>query len=138
MDHLETHQANCEEVLGREDFVDEQKAYAAEVEQFIKTYPGYCKSCSGWGGNTSCYDPSPAGISLSPGYMMDWEPCSNCVEEGRCPRCGGTCEFEEGPDHYVCRGTCGWSSDDDEPGIPDGPEPPCCTCEPDYDVNECF
>lgn len=32
-------------------------------------------------------DPSPAGISLSPGFYEYVEPCP-CVEAGRCPWCG--------------------------------------------------
>jgi hypothetical protein len=63
-------------------------ARAAYAEQ----WPNYCRTCEGYGGFVSTYDPSPAGVSLSPGWMEDFDPCT-CQTDGdwweaKCPRCG--------------------------------------------------
>jgi hypothetical protein len=58
-------------------------------------YPNHCRRCEGWGGQKSRYDPSAAGVSLSPGWMYDWDDCSKCTDQGVCPRCGYTWTDED-------------------------------------------
>jgi len=50
-------------------------------------YPDYCHVCQGTGEILYSYDPSPAGVSLSPGMMIDSDPCLECLQKGLCPRC---------------------------------------------------
>ena len=70
-------------------------------------------------------DPSPSGVSLSPGYMEDWDPCTECVEQNKCPRCGGPLTGKRNePDTLYCR-KCRWNSDEKFEGIPERPE---CDC----------
>ncbi|MEI7770113.1 MAG: hypothetical protein WCI67_09010 [Chloroflexales bacterium] len=52
-------------------------------------WPHHCQECGGSGGIGYSYDPSPAGVSLSAGSMMDYEPCDCFAERGVCPRCAG-------------------------------------------------
>ncbi|MEK6860492.1 MAG: hypothetical protein AABY07_00845 [Nanoarchaeota archaeon] len=59
-----------------------------EREEYLKRYPNYCRKCNGEGGESFSYDPSPAGVSLSPGFMIEFEPCDTCTEKGICARCG--------------------------------------------------
>ena len=54
---------------------------------YMLQWPNYCRECNGYGAHFFQYDPSPAGIGLSAGYMTDADPCG-CVESGHCPRCG--------------------------------------------------
>lgn len=65
-------------------------AYEAE-------WPNYCRHCHGTGGFIEKYDPSPPGVSLSPGYMEDGHPCPECTENDKCSRCGGYCPDIENP-----------------------------------------
>lgn len=95
----------------------------------------YCTHCEGEGGSVSYYDPSPAGVSLSPGYMVDWDPCPHCTEKGICPRCGadlplvtyedfdGTLVVDDETDPNKPCLRCGWN--------PDKPDicPPLMECE---------
>ncbi len=100
----------------REAYEKYQKALA----EWQAKWPNACKKCGGWGGHTYKYDPSPAGVSLSPGCMTDFDPCEapGCISEGNCARCGkpalstipGVCEEGEGP----CK-ECGWNYNDGEP-----------------------
>jgi hypothetical protein len=57
-------------------------------EAYDSKWQHHCRKCHGLGGFLYSYDPSPAGVSLSPGYMQDFDTCSDCVEQGKCPRCG--------------------------------------------------
>lgn len=80
-------------------------------------WPNYCPKCEGLGFHYYQYDPSPPGISLSPGYMVDCDPCK-CIEKaGACPRCGEQFitddNFEELQDRngvFSCP-FCDWQSD---------------------------
>lgn len=63
------------------------KALQAERYQYAQRWPNYCHHCEGEGIRTYSFDPSPAGVSLSPGVMYDSDPCPKCLEESRCPRC---------------------------------------------------
>jgi hypothetical protein len=56
--------------------------------QWEAAWPNHCRACEGWGGREESYDPSPAGVSLSPGSMTDFEPCEKCGASDLCPRCG--------------------------------------------------
>jgi len=104
--------------------------YAAEIEKYTSEWPDYCVACGGWGGHYSSYDPSPAGVSLSPGYMIEYDPCRVCVEQLICPRCGKeTINLVEsrGGDTYLCAG-CGWK-ESTTAGLPqDPPHYTECTC----------
>ena len=110
--------------------IDAHENWEDQVSQYKHDYPNYCKSCNGWGGNYSRYDPSPSGISLGSGYMLDYEPCEDCVEKGICPRCGKVSDniitaLSDG-DCGVCE-HCGWSMEETHvDGIPDEPE---CYCD---------
>ena len=87
---------------------------------FDKQFPNACTACNGTGYHSYDYDPSPAGVSLAPGYMTVCEPCSECFESDSCPLCGGALsdEITHPTDKFrsswwVCKDTaCGWSSDD--------------------------
>lgn len=92
--------------------LEREKLALAAREEYTGKWPNFCKKCRGWGGFASTYDPSPAGVSLSPGFMYDFDVCPACVEEGICPRCGEQSLDEEG---NVCS-SCGWTSDDE--GLP--------------------
>jgi len=99
-------------------------------------WPYHCRTCNGWGGKYSWYDPSPAGVSLSAGQMLvrrqsrrlDFEPCPDCIETCKCPRCGLIVPEETWLDD-VSRPCpfCGWETEME--GIPEEPE---CRCGP-YD-----
>lgn len=54
---------------------------------FTRRYPNYCRTCDGWGTLPELYDPSPDGVSLSPGFCVMHAPCYAC--EGSCgiPTC---------------------------------------------------
>jgi hypothetical protein len=68
----------------------EQKAkWEIERAEFVAKHPNHCRKCNGTGGFYSQYDPSPAGVSLGAGFMVDWDSCSECSDNGLCPLCGG-------------------------------------------------
>jgi hypothetical protein len=58
---------------------------AAQVA-YLYEWPNHCKHCAGWGGHSYSDDPSPPGVSLSPGTTDDYDPCEMC--HGHCSRCG--------------------------------------------------
>lgn len=47
-----------------------------------------CPKCRGTGFIAYKDDPSAAGVSLSPGYMIGTDPCPDCYEKSICPMCG--------------------------------------------------
>lgn len=104
--------------------------YDQEVREFKSRFPAYCRTCKGWGASFGTYDPSPSGVSLSAGSMPDVEPCPDCVDNGRCPRCGkqllSADQLDTGVGPESCP-DCGWhwSGRDGTGGIS---EPPECTC----------
>lgn len=94
--------------------------------------PDHCEECMGVGGTVTRYDPSPAGVGLSPGWMTDFEPCELCVMNSCCPRCGehGLSDEDDG-DKTTGAGpcwNCGWNYNDACPA-----EPECC-CWPEFEV----
>ena len=111
---------------------DECKARQAQWEKEIAAYtakwPHYCRTCNGAGGHWYEYDPSPAGVSLAPGTMTDYDPCPDCIEHGKCPRCANEVWTEEDWDDGgpVTCPECGWK--EDEPEIYAAPERPECFC----------
>lgn len=92
----------------------------AAREAWIKLWPNYCKTCGGAGAHYSTYDPSPAGVSLSPGSMVDVDICQDCAEKGICARCGEQV-WDSDNIEYPCT-KCGW---DGKEGMPSEPE---CYC----------
>jgi len=64
-----------------------KQAFARFV--YEQAHPNYCRNCGGIGELVYCDDPSPVGISLSPGQMEFSDPCPECTEKGICPECGG-------------------------------------------------
>lgn len=102
-------------------------SHQKEVEEFEKNHPNYCRHCDGWGVYFSTYDPSPSGVSLSPGTMLDCDVCPECVDKNLCP----LCMIETVPvvghedNERVCL-TCNWKEDNENhEGLSDGPE---CHC----------
>lgn len=93
--------------------LDAWKQACLELE---KTFPSFCRHCSGWGGFWSSFDPSPSGVALSPGRMYDFDPCDQC--EGTCPLCRAPLPDDE----TVCK-ACG--QERGTSGIPESPE---CSC----------
>lgn len=99
--------------------------WQAAKEEFVKRHPDYCTMCNGFGGKWYSYDPSPAGVSLSAGSMSDFDPCVYCLDDMRCPHCGGDLGESEGSLGLFCMNLeCGWN-EEVEDGIPDEPE---CIC----------
>jgi hypothetical protein len=78
-------------------------------DEYARKWPNYCRTCSGVGGFHSTYDPSPAGVSLAPGTMDDFDPCTQCVDEGICPRCGKKVWNVDEDEIGVCS-NCGWDA----------------------------
>jgi hypothetical protein len=107
---------------------------------FERLYPQACKNskCLATGLLWSSYDPSPVGISLSPGVMWDAEPCPDCLGKEVCPRCGKPVVEAEATapngNHWsvwLCMdGGCGWRDDAQYGGTGDvrRPEAPECEC----------
>ena len=80
-----------------------------KYEKFFEEHPDYCKMCDGAGGFSY--------ISSIYGFPPNYEPCEECVSQGKCPICEFNIVFEE---HDLCDygfcGACGW----DECGIIQG------------------
>lgn len=101
--------------------------YNADVQKYEQKYPKYCKKCEGWGGKWTKFDPSPPGVALAPGYMWDFDPCPDCVDQGICPRCQKTLDMDMREEFFICH-DCGWTDEDngEDYGIPPYPQ---CHCE---------
>ena len=96
--------------------------YQAQMANFEQNFPDHCKQCGGWGGSYISYDPSPSGVSLGSGTMLDWEPCEACLMKGICPICGHRHNNPEWMNHEgdKCQ-NCGWQIEA-EFGVPQPPE----------------
>lgn len=81
-----------------------------QINAYRMLWPNHCRECHGVGGHFDTYDPSPGGVALSPGTMIDFDPCHWCLEEARCPRCatryGGQLADELIEDGLCI--ACGW------------------------------
>ena len=106
----------------------------AEIEKLRQEYaakwPKYCRKCEGWGGFSYSYDPSPAGVSLGPGSMQDWDPCPECTEKELCPRCGGPVPYDPDRPDKPCA-ACGYAGYEATPGMP--PQHECYCWEKEID-----
>lgn len=105
---------------------------------YLFNFSKYCKACKGAGQFVETYDPSPFGVSLSSGYMVDSEPCLECTAQGICPRCGQTGLTNEDEGRGIDTGDgpctfCGW--DYHLGGVPELPE---CFCYIDEKVFQGF
>lgn len=81
-----------------------------EGARYAQAWPDHCRTCNGEGGFSTSFDPSPAGVSLSSGSMMEYDPCTNCLERSKCPRCAGGVIAETYWDHgeeAICE-NCGY------------------------------
>jgi len=81
----------------------------ALLGQSERNTPDTCRRCGGTGGGWYAEDPSPAGVSLGVGWYWFWEPCPECLDVGRCPRCGAKVDDED-----RCL-SCGWRVSSDPP-----------------------
>jgi hypothetical protein len=71
-------------------------------EQYSAAYPGYCRVCKGWG--------------LHKGFKPNvWLKDCDCVQDGRCPRCGRQSDGFELSRQCV---KCEWNLDDKERELP--------------------
>lgn len=66
-----------------------------------------CGRCGGTGYIIYKDDPSPPGVSLSPGSMLFSEPCPSCLGEGLCPKCGAAL----GGDEWAICPKCEWNEE---------------------------
>lgn len=112
--------------------LDRLNAYRNEVKRFEDKYPNYCLTCGGHGGYWYRDDPSDSGVSLAPGFTVDFEYCEDCIYKGACPLCGGDVTDN---DLMVCR-DCGWTENDRLIGLPD-PSLLECDCCADCRKAEC-
>lgn len=113
---------------------------ALEDEQiYIEAWPGHCTNCHGWGGFVESYDPSPAGVALSPGSIQEYDPCPECLENRLCPRCGSSVDSYEDWDAGQparCPG-CGFI-EEETPGRPFADNEPCSCMEPEEPDDWCW
>jgi hypothetical protein len=90
-------------------------------KQWIKKWPNYCQKCGGWGGFEG-YQSVPYGMGST--SMPVFDTCDECIERGKCPRCGKYTFKQD--DRELCR-NCGFdiAGGKNSEGIPDEPE---CMC----------
>jgi hypothetical protein len=81
------------------------------MSKFAQLHPNHCRECGGWGGASSPGCSVPYGSTYVP-LPDEFEPCSDCLEQGLCP----WCMEEIGEDATSC--SCGWdeaaAGDDNE------------------------
>ena len=106
------------------------------ILEFAEEWPNYCRMCGATGEVCYSFDPSPAGVALSPGSMQDCDPCEGkenrpCAEQGFCPRCASNIAdpYAEDEEHTYCQ-TCGWEWHKTD-SAPPAPE---CVCPQGPDV----
>lgn len=68
--------------------------YQKELADWLAKWEAtYCRECNARGEWTDTFDPSPAGVGLSAGWMEDGGPCASCTlcdadhPNPLCPRC---------------------------------------------------
>lgn len=64
------------------------------MQEFERTYPGYCRKCGGVGLFQTVENGAPHGAGYWPMPMT--ELCEDCLEAGKCPRCGAVLDNEDG------------------------------------------
>ena len=97
--------------------------------RYVRRWPQFCRKCGAAGEIGGYYDPSPAGVSLSPGRMWDADPCE-CTEAGRCPRCAKPVFTEDDwtDDENVICPLCGWRYGESDDTAPIPPWSDDCGC----------
>lgn len=101
-----THSEQCKQATA-----DREVARA----RWVAEWPNYCRTCDGWGGAASSYDPSPAGVCLSSGSMEDWDSCPACTDNGICSRCGAESPIDEDAVEAPACAKCGADGTDGMP-----------------------
>jgi len=105
---------------------DRFAAWKVEHAAYLERWPNVCQECGGQGGFEYQDDPGDRDCSLSGGTTTFSEPCSECLENGTCPRCGKEAWPDSemfDADELTCS-YCGWAD-----SAPDGlPEVPECLC----------
>lgn len=97
-----------------------------KMDQWVREHPNYCRNCQGMGGFAGSYDPSPAGVSLSPGSMQEFDYCQECTEKGICPECGKQMfdpDTSDWSEMLVCP-HCNWK-EETAAGMPQGHQEYC-------------
>ena len=84
--------------------IDHVKELQEQIER-LKAGNMKCKTCDGTGLVEDYYDPSPSGVSLGSGYMVDYEWCPDCTAKRICPNCGQ--KAKEVDDVLICD-SCGF------------------------------
>ena len=80
-------------------------------------WPRHCPHCGGWGylSGPGCSVPyGSTWVSLP----QETDPCSHCVEEGKCPRCGHQLDGDFENEGDARCPSCGWVDGETE-GLPD-------------------
>ena len=96
------------EMSAQEDYYKKVKE---EQDAWSAMWPNYCKKCGGWGEGHWTENQSPIGSGQN--WSMDMADVCECVESGKCPRCGAENAIDEegqGP----CP-ACNWNNDDGMP-----------------------
>ena len=109
------HSPACSSIVYHLDQLRDEARYERVVADYTTKWPKHCVACGGRGGQSSSYDPSPGGIGLSAGFMVDFDHCQTCVEQSICPRCGeNTLDMieEEFEDYFRCS-NCDWNDRED-------------------------
>lgn len=84
-------------------------------DSWIARFPNYCKTCNS------------TGVITSPGDLVDYgstrvhlpddvDPCEDCTEQGKCPRCGEVVSYTDDFDKPAPCPHCGfkWGEDPDD------------------------
>lgn len=95
-------------------------------EEYNDNYPMYCEGCEGWGGTITVSDPY---LSTTPDLgdnSVEVDNCPDCIERGKCPRCGsGYASYEYSDDFDDSCSFCGFVL-----GVTEGkPYPHSCICD---------
>ena len=72
------------------------------TDDYEKQWPKYCRKCNAWGALYEQFDPAPN--APGHGYILIADPCPECIEKGRCPRCADQMK----PEEERCK-RCGWT-----------------------------
>ncbi|MHA2046156.1 MAG: hypothetical protein ACW99G_15295 [Candidatus Thorarchaeota archaeon] len=87
--------------------------YYEKKAAFIHKWGDHCRTCGGQGGKYGQYDPSGYGVMLSPGAMVEFHECPDCLDKNICPRCGENIVRRNDIDQTACL-HCDWSEEDAE------------------------